>query len=140
MKGTIYYAAIAKVIFSHVKISSFRALTWYFIGVYIIRLSTCTWSHVNINTHENDNQLFSEHIRQKLSPQITRNGISEHQEGKICRRAYPHTLLAACAFSTRKIHQWLKNIPIFHTQNLVGQSSGVGRFLVNLSEENRSYY
>ena len=46
MKGAIYYVAIAKVIFSHVKITCYfhmwryqvfaRKLTWYFIGVYII--------------------------------------------------------------------------------------------------------
>ena len=48
MKGAIYYVATAKVIFSHVKITCYfnmwryqvsaRKLTWYFIGVYIIRL------------------------------------------------------------------------------------------------------
>ena len=42
MKGAIYYAAIATVIFSHVKITCYfqvfaRKLTWYFIGVYIIK-------------------------------------------------------------------------------------------------------
>ena len=47
MKGVIYYVAIAKVIFSHVKITCYfhmwryqvfaRKLTWYFIGVYIIK-------------------------------------------------------------------------------------------------------
>ena len=46
-KGAIYYVAIATVIFSHVKITSYfhvwryhvfaRKLTWYFIGVYIIK-------------------------------------------------------------------------------------------------------
>ena len=46
VKGAIYYVAIAKVIFSHVKITCYfhlwryqvfaRKLTWYFIGVYII--------------------------------------------------------------------------------------------------------
>ena len=46
VKGTIYYVAIAKVIFSHVKITCHfnmrryqvfaLKLTWYFIGVYII--------------------------------------------------------------------------------------------------------
>ena len=46
MKGTIYYEAIATVIFSHVKITCYfhmwryqvfvRKLTWYFTGVYII--------------------------------------------------------------------------------------------------------
>ena len=46
-KGAIYYVAIATVIFSHVKITCYfhmwryhvfaRKLTWYFIGVYIIR-------------------------------------------------------------------------------------------------------
>ena len=82
---------------------------------------------------------FSEHFRQKLSPENTRNGISEHQEFKICRGAGPHKLLSACAFSTCEIHQWSKNIPIFHTQK-VGQSSGLVRLLVNLSEENRSYW
>ena len=101
--------------------------------IYKIRLSTCTWSHVNINTYENDNQ-FTEHFRQELSPQNTRNGISEHPEFKICRGACPHKLLAACDFSNREIHQWLKNIPI-----KVGQSSGLVRLLVNLSEENRSH-
>ena len=35
--------------------------------IYKTRLSTCTWSHVNINTHENDNQ-FSEHFRQEYCP------------------------------------------------------------------------
>lgn len=78
-------------------------------------------------------KINSEHFRQELSPQNTRNGISEHQEFKICRGACPHTLLAAYAFSTRKIHQWLKNIPIFHTQK-VGKSSGLVRLLVNLRE------
>ena len=101
--------------------------------IYKTRLSTCMWSYVNINTHENDNQ-FSEHFRQELSPQNTRNGISEHQEFKICRGACRHKLLAACAFSNHEIHQWLKNIPI-----KVGQSSGLVRLLVNLSEENRSH-
>ena len=39
IKGAIYYVAIATVIFSHAKISRFaRKLTWYFIGVYIIKL------------------------------------------------------------------------------------------------------
>ena len=47
MKGAIYYVAIATVIFSHVKITCYfhmwryqvftRKLTWYFIGVYIIK-------------------------------------------------------------------------------------------------------
>ena len=46
VKGTIYYEAIATVIFSHVKITCYfhmwryqvftRKLTWYFTGVYII--------------------------------------------------------------------------------------------------------
>ena len=45
-KGAIYYVAIATVIFSHVKRTSYfhvwryvfaRKLTWYFIGVYIIK-------------------------------------------------------------------------------------------------------
>ena len=48
MKGAIYYVAIAKVIFSDVKITCYfhiwryqvfaRKLTWYFIGVYIITI------------------------------------------------------------------------------------------------------
>ena len=47
MKGAVYYVAIAKVIFLHVKITCYflmwryqvfaRKLTWYFIGVYIIK-------------------------------------------------------------------------------------------------------
>ena len=39
MKGAIYYEAMATVIFSHVKISEVfaRKLSWYFIGVYIIK-------------------------------------------------------------------------------------------------------
>ena len=47
VEGTIYYEAIAAVIFSHVKIACYfhmwryqvfaQKLTWYFIGVYIIR-------------------------------------------------------------------------------------------------------
>ena len=44
MTGSIYYVAKAKVIFSHVKISHevfARKLTWYFIGVYIIKRSIC---------------------------------------------------------------------------------------------------
>ena len=51
VKGTIYYIAIAKVIFSHVKITCYflmwwsyqvfaQKLTWYFIGVYIINTIT----------------------------------------------------------------------------------------------------
>ena len=48
VKGAIYYVAIAKVIFSHVKITCYfhiwryqvfaRKLTWYFIGFYITKL------------------------------------------------------------------------------------------------------
>ena len=38
LKGAVHYEAIATVIFSHVKISSFaQKLTWYFIGVYMIK-------------------------------------------------------------------------------------------------------
>ena len=47
VKGTIYYEAIATVIFSHVKITCYfhkwryqvfvQKLSWYFIGVYIIK-------------------------------------------------------------------------------------------------------
>ena len=38
LRGAVFYEAIATVMFSHVKISSFfaRKLTWYFFGVYII--------------------------------------------------------------------------------------------------------
>ena len=48
------------------------------------KLSTCTcmWSHSNIHKHENDN-LLSEHFRQKLSSQNTRNGTSVHQDFKM---------------------------------------------------------
>ena len=48
VKGAVYYEAIAMVIFSHVKITCYfhmwryqvfgRKLTWYFIGVYIIKM------------------------------------------------------------------------------------------------------
>ena len=51
MKGAIYYVAIARVIFSHVKITCYfhvwryqvfvRKLTWYFIGVCIIKNVIC---------------------------------------------------------------------------------------------------
>ena len=47
LKGAVYYEAIAMVIFSQVKITCYfhmrryqvfaRKLTWYFIGVYIIK-------------------------------------------------------------------------------------------------------
>ena len=52
-KGAIYYAAIATVIFWHVKITCYfhvwryhvfaRKLTWYFIGVYIIIENIARW-------------------------------------------------------------------------------------------------
>ena len=48
LKGVVYYEAIAMVIFSHVKVTCYflmwryqafaQKLTWYFIGVYIIKL------------------------------------------------------------------------------------------------------
>ena len=48
LKGAVYYEAIAMVIFSHVKITCYflmwryqvfaQKVTWYFIGVYIIKL------------------------------------------------------------------------------------------------------
>ena len=54
--GAIYYVAIATVIFSHVKITCYfhvwryhffgRKLTWYFIGVYIIKNIFSVFSHV----------------------------------------------------------------------------------------------
>ena len=50
MKGAIYYVALATVIFSHVKITCYfhigryqvfvQKLTWYFIGVYIIKMGS----------------------------------------------------------------------------------------------------
>ena len=53
LKGAVYYEAIAMVIFSHVKIRCYfhmwryqvfvQKLTWYFIGVYIIKQLTCIW-------------------------------------------------------------------------------------------------
>ena len=43
MKGAVHYEAIATVIFSHVKISSFCAKAhWYFIGVYMIKTKNKT--------------------------------------------------------------------------------------------------
>ena len=72
MKGTIYYVAIATVIFSHVKITCYfhmwryrvfaRKLTWYFIGVYIIK----DYSYLGTPISSSGNFTFSlEHLRQK---------------------------------------------------------------------------
>ena len=72
MKGAIYYLAIAKVIFSHVKITCYfhlwryrvfaRKLTWYFIGVYIIK----DYSYLGTPISSSGNFTLSlEHLRQK---------------------------------------------------------------------------
>ena len=59
MKGAIYYVAIATLIFSCVKITRYfhtwryqvfeRKLTWYFIGVYIIKAPIAPLHSTNIN-------------------------------------------------------------------------------------------
>ena len=60
VKGAIYYEAMATVIFSHVKISevSARKLTWYFIGVYIIKCNIFP----NINDNIKYDMIISKHL------------------------------------------------------------------------------
>ena len=71
-KGTIYYMTIATVIFSRVRITCYfhvwryhvfaRKLTWYFIGVYIIKLNmiftVLVWFYLLTNSLEWDVVLF----------------------------------------------------------------------------------
>ena len=48
---------------------------------YKIKSTNSKRSHANKNKHKND-KWFKEHFGQNLSPQNTRNGVSEHQDFK----------------------------------------------------------
>ena len=71
-KGTIYYVAIATVIFSHGKITWYfdvwryhvfgRKLTWYFIGVYIIIVCILSTSVTNNNLLSSQNEMSMLHF------------------------------------------------------------------------------
>ena len=95
MKGAIYYVAIAKVIFSHVKITCYfhmwryqvfaRKLTWYFGGVYIIIVDYFL-------------QLFGDLVYRPLNRGWPLNGGStverslEQSHGAFCLQTDPNSL------------------------------------------------
>ena len=59
----------------------------------------------------------TEHFRQSLSSQKTRNDVSEHKDFKIFWGSIFLTPLVACAIGVWVIHQCrLKKLPILHTQ------------------------
>lgn len=83
-----------------------------------IKSNTFTRSHVNKNKNHNR---ISEHFRQELCSQKTRNGDSEYKDFKLFLERMILDPLVARPFGARVIPQLSKNIPILPTQK-VGQS------------------
>ena len=84
LKGAVYYEAIATVIFSHLKITCYlhmwryhifvQKLTWYFIGVYIIKW--CTW-------YKQSSPDFKDIVFKKSLHPIFVKGLTHHFGPKI---------------------------------------------------------